>query len=251
MTDRDDALARLAGATPLLVGCDFDGTLAPIVDVPDDARPDPAALAALSRLAVLPVTDVAIVSGRARAALARLTGLAGTPIRLIGSHGAEFDGEPALTDEGARRLTRLEEELRALAADFDGAIVESKPTGVAFHYRRVPERLREAAARAAREGPGRRPAVLMREGHMVVELLVSRADKGRALDRLRGETGAEATLFVGDDRTDEDAFSRLGPDDLGVKVGPGETAAALRIEGQEEVAPFLERLYELRRNLDG
>lgn len=247
MTDRDTALARLAGATPLLVGCDFDGTLAPIVELPQDARPDEGALAALSRLADLPGTEVAIVSGRARAVLARLTGLADSPIRLIGSHGAEFGAAPALSDEDARRLTDIEAELHRLAPDFEGAIVEPKPTGVAFHFRRAPERLRAAAARAAREGPGRRPGVLVREGHMVVELLVCPADKGRAVERLRDETGAEATLFVGDDRTDEDAFGRLGPRDLGVKVGPGDTAAALRIEGQEEVASLLERLYELRR----
>lgn len=247
MTALDDALARVAGADRLLVGCDFDGTLAPIVEVPENARPDPDALAALSGLAALAATEAAIVSGRARAVLARLTGLADSPIRLIGSHGAEFDGEPELTDESVRRLTGIEDELRRLAPDYEGAIVEPKPTGVAFHYRRVSTRLREAAARAAREGPGRRPGVILREGHMVVELLVCRADKGRALDRLRRESAVDATLFVGDDRTDEDAFCRLGPDDVGVKVGPGETAATHRVGGQGDVAPLLERLYELRR----
>lgn len=251
MTALDDALGRMAGADRLLVGCDFDGTLAPIVDVPEDARPDADALAALSGLAALAATKAAIVSGRARAVLARLTGLAESPIRLIGSHGAEFDDEPDLSDESARLLTGIEDELRRLAPDFDGSIVEPKPAGVAFHYRRVPGRLREAAARAAREGPGRRPGVILREGHMVVELLVCRADKGRALDRLRRESPVDATLFVGDDRTDEDAFCRLGPDDIGIKVGPGETAATHRVDGQGGVAPLLERLYELRRKKGG
>ena len=247
MSDPERSLARLAGADHLLVACDFDGTLSPIAEVPDDARPDPAALAALDRLARLPRTAGAIVSGRARAVLARLAGLPGSPLRLIGSHGAEFDGALELTAEGRRRLTEVERDIRRVAPDFEGAIVESKPTGVAFHFRAVPERWREAAARAAREGPGRRPGVIVREGHMVVELLVCRADKGAALERLRLETGASATVFLGDDRTDEDAFGRLGPEDLGVKVGPGETAAVLRIEGQEAVGPLLERLYELRR----
>lgn len=253
MSDPDDGggLARVAATARLLVACDFDGTLSPIVDVPDEARPDPAAVTALSRLAALPGTEAAIVSGRSRAALAELTGLTDSSIRLVGSHGAEFDAAPELSEESARRLAEVEAELRRLAPDFGGSIVEPKPTGVAFHYRLVPERLREAAARAAREGPGRRPGVIVREGHMVVELLVCRADKGRAIERLREETHASATLFVGDDRTDEDAFCRLGPRDLGVKVGPGETAATVRIEGQPDVAPLLERVYDLRRPRDG
>lgn len=247
MTGAEGPLARVARADRLLVGCDFDGTLSPIVEVPDEARADAAAVDALDRLAHLPATHAAIVSGRARATLARLTDLAASPIHLVGSHGAEFDGEPALTDERRRRRDRIREELSRIAPDFAGSIVEPKPTGVAFHYRRVPERLRAAAAHAARQGPGRRPGVTVREGHMVVELLVCRADKGAALDRLRRQFGASSTLFVGDDRTDEDAFRVLGPADLGVKVGPGETAATLRIGGQDGVAPLLARLYELRR----
>ena len=74
----------------LLVTSDFDGTLAPIVDHPGDARPLPAAAAALRALADLPVDDGGI---DLRAGAARPGELSRMPrrVHLVGSHGAEFD----------------------------------------------------------------------------------------------------------------------------------------------------------------
>ncbi|MGH7541890.1 MAG: trehalose-phosphatase, partial [Gemmatimonadota bacterium] len=117
----------------------------------------------------------------------------------------------------------------------------------AFHYRRVANGSKERAEAAALAGPASRAGVHVRRGHQVVELLVVGADKGEALDRLRRELGADAVLFVGDDRTDEDAFARLRPGaDLGVKVGPGPTRATARIAGQPDVGPLLRTLLSLR-----
>ena len=59
----------------------------------------------------------------------------------------------------------------------------------------------------------------------------SQADKGYALDALRHQVGATAAIFVGDDVTDEDAFSRLTGPDLGIKVGAGPTFATQRVDG--------------------
>ena len=69
---------------------DFDGTLAPIVNHPGDARPLPEAAAALRALADLPATTAALISGRALRDLAALSGMT-APVHLVGSHGAEFD----------------------------------------------------------------------------------------------------------------------------------------------------------------
>jgi trehalose 6-phosphate phosphatase len=72
------------------------------------------------------------------------------------------------------------------------------------------------------------------------------ADKGTALLALKEEVGASAVLYFGDDVTDEHVFEVLGPADLGVKVGEGETAARLRLDSPEDVAEALRDLRERR-----
>jgi trehalose 6-phosphate phosphatase len=70
--------------------------------------------------------------------------------------------------------------------------------------------------------------------------------KGLALDRLRDRIGADAVFFAGDDVTDETAFVRLRPDDVGVKVGDGDTAAEHRVADPQAVAALLEQLAAAR-----
>src|SRR5262245_13729019 len=82
------ALRRFADAPVVLVGTDFDGTLARIVPQPEASAALPAALDALRRLAALERTHVAVISGRSRADLAARSRLE-EPVRLIGSHGCE------------------------------------------------------------------------------------------------------------------------------------------------------------------
>ena len=79
-------------------------------------------------------------------------------------------------------------------------------------------------------------------GKQVVELAVVETSKGIALQRLRAMLAADAVLYVGDDVTDETAFAVLGPTDVGVKVGPGETLATYRIDGPEDVRSLLQLL---------
>ena len=64
-----EALRRIAGTEHLLVAMDFDGTMAPIVDRAQDARPLPRSAAAFAGLAVLPLTTTALISGRAIASV--------------------------------------------------------------------------------------------------------------------------------------------------------------------------------------
>ena len=59
---------------------------------------------------------------------------------------------------------------------------------------------------------------------------------------MRGEVGAAAVSFVGDDITDEDVFAALGAGDLGVRVGPGQTSARRRIGDPGDVLTFVRHL---------
>jgi trehalose-phosphatase len=237
------ALALLARSPRLLVCCDFDGTLAPIVADPAAARPLPAGVAALRALADLPRTAVALISGRALADLAALSGLT-APIRLVGSHGAEFaDGAlPGLDGPARELLAEMVRWLRESVAAVPGVALEVKPASVAVHVRRAARPDADRVLTQVRAGPARLPGVQPTEGHEVLELSVITADKGAAIDQLRRESSATATLFLGDDVTDERGFGSLRDGDLGVKVGPGPTAAGLRVNAPTDVAALLARL---------
>jgi trehalose 6-phosphate phosphatase len=248
MTDLEAAVQALAGVPRLLVALDFDGVLAPIVPVPSDARPLPESAAAMEELAALPGTTVALLSGRGRADLAAVSGF-GSPIRLIGSHGSEFDadGSSLLDDEQRERLDRLAAELRQLVDGEPGVTLEAKPAGVAVHVRNAPPDVGTRVLDAVGAGPATWHGIEATPGKAVLDLSVARMDKGAALDLLREGDAADAVLFAGDDVTDETAFARLRPGDVGVKVGPGDTAAQHRVDAPPDITALLQQLVEARR----
>ncbi|SDG00216.1 trehalose 6-phosphatase [Blastococcus aurantiacus] len=235
------ALAALAGRRPLLVASDYDGVLAPLADVPSEAVPEPGTGEVLERLSAVPGVTVALVSGRGLADLRATSGFTGE-LRWIGSHGAEFDGP--LAGDLAGRRDELTARLEPLVTGTPGARLEIKPASVAVHVRQVPDRSAAAAllerARAAVD-----PSLTMKPGKDVFEVAVTDADKGSAVRRLAAEIGARGVLYLGDDVTDEDAFRALGPDDVTVKVGDGETVAAHRVADPAAVRALLEQLADL------
>jgi len=243
-----EALAAVAAVGTLLVACDVDGTLAPIVDHPSDAVPDVDALKALTALAALPRTTVALVSGRPLLDLRTMTAL-GPEILLVGSHGAEHGDYVSVPPARALVLEQVLRDVRVIADGVPGVLLEEKATGVAVHVRNAN---REDAARVTSEvvaGPSSHPGVRTTHGKEVVELSVVDADKGRALDRLRADTGADAVVYAGDDVTDEWAFARLDAPDVSIKVGPGETGARFRVAATGSMLPLLRLLVDARTDV--
>jgi trehalose 6-phosphate phosphatase len=227
-----------------LVASDFDGTLAPIVNNPADARPLAEAAVALVELADLPSTASALISGRALDTLRSLSSMPES-VHLVGSHGAEFaSGFSHDIDESL--LQTMFDTLNAIAAERPGVTVELKPASVALHVRNASADDGQAALAAAREAAASWDAQAT-EGKAVLEFAVISTDKGEAVDILRDQHNADAVVFFGDDVTDEKAFRRLRESDVGVKVGPGETLARYRIETPDDVAAALEYLLEARR----
>ncbi len=245
--DVEDRLVELARASVLLVASDYDGTLSPIVNDPAQARPHREAMVALHNLAVLPRTHVSIISGRSLSDLSQLTGSPGN-VHLVGSHGSEFD--PGFASRMPQHAIDLKEqlarELTELAERSPGCTVEIKPASVAFHYRNAERGAGERAAKVVHEGLAKLAGVQVKTGKMVVELGVIEADKGSALESMRHRVAATSAIFIGDDVTDEDAFAVLRGPDVGIKVGPGDTKAGLRVDSTEHVAMILARLAELR-----
>lgn len=244
------AARRIAQTEHLLVAMDFDGTISPLVDRADDARPLPRSAAAFAGLAALPRTTTALISGRA---LASLRAAASPPVDtlLIGSHGAEAwlgPGSTELTLDGDQR--RLLAEVRAVLEEIveqaPGTLLEDKPAGVVLHTRLATDDVAEDAVAAARSVLQDRKGVFLKNGKRVLETSVVNASKGEGLTFLRQITGATAVLFAGDDVTDEDALARLESGDVGVKVGLDFTQAEFRVEAPAHVAELLEALLQER-----
>lgn len=251
VSDLREARRRAAG---LLLGLDFDGTLAPIVARPEDAALPARVRPVLESLARRPDTRVAVISGRALADLTGRVGVAG--VYYAGNHGLEIDGpdvrrmHPA-ADAARDQIAALGRELERVIDGIDGATVEDKGLTLSVHYRRVrDEHACERLRRAVRATAVPHAGIRLSEGKKVIEI---RPDvdwnKGRALRFLRetieAATGPTPAVFIGDDRTDEDAFRELGPTDFAIVVGdppPPGTAARAFLPDTEHVAGFLERL---------
>jgi trehalose-phosphatase len=243
------AVARIARVPLLLIACDYDGTLAPIVEDPTQAVPLPEAVAAVRALAALPQTTVAVVSGRALRDLATLSRLP-SEVHLVGSHGSEFDIgfverlAPELVDLRARLLAELQKIVRGKA----GLRLEAKPASVAVHTRGADPEVAAEVEQAIRFGPAAWPDIHITQGKAVIELSVITTHKGTAVDSLRTQMSASAGLFIGDDITDENAFAHLHGPDVGIKIGPGETQAPYRVRDPLEAARVLGILLETRRH---
>jgi trehalose 6-phosphate phosphatase len=227
--------------TKPLLAFDIDGTLAPIVDRPQDARlPDDVqrCLAALSRH-----NDVAIITGRSVSDARRM--LAFEPGYVIGNHGAE--GMPAWRERAAAFVDTVRgwrDALSACRALGDaGVTVEDKRYSLSLHYRRAPDA--DAAYRAIRaclETLDPPPRIIA--GKAVMNVLPRDApDKGEALRALIGEARCSNVLYVGDDDTDEAVFGLHLPSVLTVRVEAApDSDATLFLRDQREVLTLLKHI---------
>jgi trehalose 6-phosphate phosphatase len=232
------ALAAILRRSPLLA-FDFDGTLAPTVAVPDQARISRAVSDKLRRLAAL--LPVAIVSGRTCADLAERLGF--EPHYIVGNHGAEVDAAPTASPgqlDPARVLLACHGEKLAEA----GVRVEDKGLSLALHYRlsRQPDMARSLIQEVLE--PMR--AHCRTFGGKMVENVVpaDAADKSDAMQLLVRHSGASCALFVGDDVNDEPVFEAAPDDWLTIRVGREDPAskADFFLDGTAEVALLLDRM---------
>jgi trehalose 6-phosphate phosphatase len=226
----------------VMVGLDFDGTLAPIVPVPSRARMRSSTRELLVRVARLYPTVV--ISGRAQPDVADR--VRGVPLlAVIGNHGLEPAASPGLFE---RVVQRWRPALEALASSHPGVEIEDKRYSVAVHYRKCRTKrrlLRELEAALA----GLQPVRVV-GGKSVVNLLPPDAPhKGMALERLRRRSGCDTAIYVGDDETDEDVFLMERPGRLlGVRVGRRKgSAAAFSLPSQSSIDALLQVLVEARK----
>ncbi|MFR0353362.1 trehalose-phosphatase [Streptomyces sediminimaris] len=242
---REGLAAILADPGKTVVGLDFDGTLAPIVADPEQARAHPEAVPALAALAPK-VASVAVVTGRPAGVAVRNGGFAGVPglehLLVLGHYGAErwdaVSGEvsaPAPHPGVAAVRAELPGVLDREGA-WQGTWIEEKGRAVAVHTRRAadPQAAFEAL-RAPLADLAARHGLIVEPGRLVLELRPPGMDKGVALLEYVRETGASAVLYAGDDLGDLPAFSAV--DRLRADGVPG----LLVCSGSDEVTRLRER----------
>lgn len=230
-------LAALTGEpSRALLALDFDGTLAPIVELPEDARPLPAALAALQAVGET-YGHVAIVTGRPADWLVDVAGLGSVPgLVIAGQYGAQRWAAGELREaEPAPGLAAVRASLPGLVAGRQ-ARIEDKRLSIVVHTRSAEHPDAELAALAA---PVRELARLhglqAHPGRYVVEVRPPEFDKGGALRALVGEYDPAAVAFVGDDLGDLPAFAVV--ESLRAAGRPGLTVCS----GSTEAAQVAER----------
>jgi len=219
-----------------LVALDYDGTLAPIVADPGQARPADGAVDALHRLAGV-VGTLAIVTGRPAGQVVELGGLAAVPGLLVaGQYGAERwrDGTLEVPEPppGVAAVRAALPDVLADAGADPGVWVEDKRLALAVHTRPAAD---PDGALAALDGPVRRLAeqhgLEPHPGRYVLELRPPGFDKGGALRRLVEAASPAAVLYAGDDVGDLPAFAEV--EALRANGLPGVTVASASAEAAQ------------------
>ncbi len=258
------ALAEKLSSAPkkAAIVTDYDGTLAPVVDDPEAATPDPEAVSALERLSRR-AGLVAVVSGRPSEFLRKMLNL--DSVTYVGLYGLER--ALAREDRWPNAIAAAKKSAERLQSARPGLFrIEDKKLALVLHYRGASDlkTASELAERWARE-EARRRGLRMITGKMNVELVPPvEAGKGPALLDLLEECAAsfEAGVFIGDDIGDLEAFAALGdwaaasPSRVALKVAVAsdeldptvEHAADIVLPRQSEVAEFLSVLVEAARS---
>jgi trehalose-phosphatase len=218
--------AMIKPAGPILLGLDLDGTLVPIRQRPEQVVLEEPVRQVLGRLAAVKRLTLTIVSGRSLQDVSARVNLPG--LIYAGNHGLEIRGpgisllEPtaaALADRLSFLTKGLEDQLARIA----GTVVEAKGLTTSVHYRNVATQDCDALARIVRDTVDReRDRFVLSWGHRVWEILPRVSwHKGDAMDWIiahLGEPEPSLVFYLGDDRTDEDAFARL-QSAVTVKIG--------------------------------
>ena len=167
---------------------------------------------------------------------------------MAGSHGAESNiGKiQALTAEQQAVLDQITTVFEELAAQVEGAFVEYKPYHRVLHLIRATDESK-AAEIYERASHADIPGAHLKPGKWIVEGAAIDMTKGTWITIARKQLGATAVIFVGDDRTDEAGFAVLGPGDLSVKVGLGDTKAQYRVPDVSGAGEFFAQLVAARR----
>jgi trehalose-phosphatase len=238
---------------PMALFLDFDGTLVPIVQHPDHASLDHSVRRLLRFLSRhIPVV---IVSGRALGDLKSRVALPG--LICVGNHGLEMSGRALKyrmknAIPWRRFINKLGRELKEELGEIPGVLIENKGYTLSVHYRKARKAGRRRSTRLfmARLGPlVQKGEIRISHGKAVWEVRPPIDwHKGRAVRWILKQSGFKGRwpLYIGDDKTDQDAFRAIQNTGLGMMVGSPKKrgAAHYTIENPRKVQEFLRWLLD-------
>ncbi len=263
-TEICDLFEQLPGASERVLLLDYDGTLAPFQVERDQAVPYPGVREILSAILDGDHTRLVIISGRAIADLVPLLDIDPAP-EIWGNHGWEQRRR-----DGSRRTLPIDPADAALMQEAEASVAflrasmgdvqerfERKPASVAVHWRGLPEGAAEALCGAVEQSW----ACLTMQGNLELhrfdgglELRILGRDKGSVVEEIIATLGESSVVaYLGDDRTDEDAFRALKGKGIGILVRSEwrETAAAAHLTPPEQLLAFLREWHRLGRGEEG
>jgi trehalose 6-phosphate phosphatase len=209
-----DELEKFKDDTRTGIVTDVDGTLSEIAPTPDGAVISPDMKQQLER-----VKDkyglVAVLSGRSAVNARNMVGVEG--ILYIGNHGLEYlkNGASHVDQEVKPYLSQVKEAARSIrehpSCPKEGVLWEDKGVCYSIHYRLAPdpEEAHERILEIVEDLDGVK-SLKVTEGRKIIEIRPPVGfDKGQIMERLVDENKLQKVIYLGDDITDADAFTKL------------------------------------------
>lgn len=245
---------ELSDGCRVIVFLDYDGTLTPIFDSPEIATLDEGTKNTLRELSLNHRFIVGIISGRPTAEIKKLVGVDG--LYYSGYHGFSVEGpgfnymHPHLRDLTCV-VVRVYENLLDSTKDVEGVRIENKKFSVALHYRLVPKSKRHYVRSVFMDvvNPYLDNEFRVIEDKMTSEFIPNVWGKGdivlKLIDVITNGKRDMSVVYVGDGKTDEDAFRVLQDFGVTIVVGLRESKARYYVKGVEEVRELLKHLLSL------
>jgi len=242
-----DILPAYRQARKRLLLLDYDGTLAPFVRDPSNAKPSDRVLSVLQRLTEDKRNTVAVISGREKKVLDDWLGH--LRVKLIAEHGA-FEKYGKEWQNVIRVNPSWKEVIRPIMHSFlpkiPGSLLEEKELSLVFHYRggKKPIQAEEFAKSLEHKISPllTKLGLNMTDDNLTIEVRQLGTDKGKTAITSLGHGVYSFVLCAGDAQTDEDMFLALEDKAFCIKVGPGKTAASYRVRDSSEFIELLEAL---------
>jgi trehalose 6-phosphate synthase/phosphatase len=230
---------------------DYDGSLVPFADRPEEAAPSSSVIEVLQQLTMDDRNQLIVISGRDAVTMERWLGK--LRLNLVAEHGAflrqvEKPWEPYLTGSAGWKPT-LKSYMYTLVSQHPGSFVEEKQFSLVWHYREIADQIWPEELTQINEAV---QSLVLQHGALLYREACAFEVRSRGIDKglfFRQnpwkDVAVEFGLVLGDGHTDEDMFRQAPTDFYTIKVESAEISAArYQLAYQAEVLPLLKALAE-------